>query len=163
MSTRSNRRCHPIRFREINLHPLGRERRRWRWCIMYVCIRTVLKCSSYMHGLSMCMCIGPSERCWRRIERVLIACSWWRRRWFRTTESGTERMCRWSCGIPFAHGPSIPSLLPRGVLVFVIRAIARRAFPPLRGNRCPNLRVWLCSILCFGEFVYVYTRNVLKC
>ena len=38
-------------------------------------------------------------------------------------------------GIPFAHGPSIPSLLPRGVSVFVIRAIARRAFTPLRGNQ----------------------------
>ena len=43
-------------------------------------------------------------------------------------------------GIPFAHGPSMPSPLPRGVLVFVIRAIARRAFPPLQGNRCQNLR-----------------------
>ena len=30
-------------------------------------------------------------------------------------------------GIPFAHGPSMPSLLPREVSVFVIRAIARRA------------------------------------
>ena len=34
-------------------------------------------------------------------------------------------------GIPFAHGPSIPSPLPREVLVFVIRVIVRRAFPPL--------------------------------
>ena len=42
-------------------------------------------------------------------------------------------------GIPRAHGPSTPSPLPRGVLVVVIRAIARRAFPPLRGNRCQNL------------------------
>ena len=42
-------------------------------------------------------------------------------------------------GIPCAHGPSLPSPLPRGVLVYVIRAIARRAFPPLRGNRCQNL------------------------
>ena len=42
-------------------------------------------------------------------------------------------------GIPRAHGPSTPSPLPRGVLVVVIRAVARRAFPPLRGNRCQNL------------------------
>ena len=46
-------------------------------------------------------------------------------------------------GIPFAHGPSMPSLLPREVLVFVIRAIARRAFSPLRGDRCQNLRDWV--------------------
>ena len=104
-----------------------------RWSCVYVYTRNVLKCSSYMHGLSMCMRIGPSGRCWRR-----IACSWWRWRWFRTTESGIERVCRWSCGIPCAHGPSMPSPLPRGALVFVIRAIARRAFPPLRGNRCQN-------------------------
>ena len=31
-------------------------------------------------------------------------------------------------GIPCAHGPSTPSLLPRQVSVVVIRAIARRAF-----------------------------------
>ena len=37
-------------------------------------------------------------------------------------------------GIPFAHGPSIPSPLPRGVLVFVIRAFVRRAFPRFRGG-----------------------------
>ena len=51
--------------------------------------------------------------------------------------------------IPFAHGPSIPSLLPRGVSVFVIRAIARRAFTPLRGNRCQNFTLlgWLCLVL----------------
>ena len=30
-------------------------------------------------------------------------------------------------GIPCAHGPSIPSPLPREVLGFVIRAIVRRA------------------------------------
>ena len=45
--------------------------------------------------------------------------------------------------IPFAHGPSLPSLLTREVLVFVIRAIARRAFFPLRGDRCQNLRDWV--------------------
>ena len=52
-------------------------------------------------------------------------------------------------GIPFAHGPSMPSLLPREVSVFVIRAIARRAFTPLRGNRCQNFTLlgWLCLVL----------------
>ena len=44
-------------------------------------------------------------------------------------------------GIPFAHGPSIPSPLPRGVLVFVIRAFVRRAFPSFQGNRCQNLHL----------------------
>ena len=52
-------------------------------------------------------------------------------------------------GIPFAHGPSVPSALPRGSLVAVIRAIARRAFTPLRGNRCQNFTRlgWLCMVL----------------
>ena len=58
-------------------------------------------------------------------------------------------------GIPFAHGPSIPSLLPRGVSVFVIRAIARRAFTPLRGNRCQILRFWVGFVWCLCEFVLV--------
>ena len=51
-------------------------------------------------------------------------------------------------GIPFAHGPSIPSPLPRGVLVFVIRAFVRRAFPSFQGNRCQNLRPRLCRTSC---------------
>ena len=58
-------------------------------------------------------------------------------------------------GIPFAHGPSIPSLLPRGVSVFVIRAIARRAFTPLRGNCCQILRFWVGFVWCLCEFVLV--------
>ena len=41
-------------------------------------------------------------------------------------------------GIPFAHGPSMPSPLPRGVLVFVIRAIARRAFFPVAWESLPK-------------------------
>ena len=56
-------------------------------------------------------------------------------------------------GIPFAHGPSIPSPLPRGVLVFVIRAFVRRAFPPFQGNRCQNLRPRLRRTSC--EFSYL--------
>ena len=58
-------------------------------------------------------------------------------------------------GIPCAHGPSIPSPLPREVLGFVIRAIVRRAFPPLRGNRCQNLRDLARRSSCFCEVAVV--------
>ena len=58
-------------------------------------------------------------------------------------------------GIPCAHGPSIPSLLPREVSGFVIRAIVRRAFPPLRGNRCQNLRDLARRSSCFCEVAVV--------
>ena len=64
-------------------------------------------------------------------------------------------------GIPFAHGPSIPPPLPRGVLVFVIRAFVRRAFPPFQGNRCQNLRPRLRRTSC--EFSYLRSQGRYAC
>ena len=46
-----------------------------------------------------------------------------------------------SPGVPCAHGPSIPSPLPREVLGFVIRAIVRRALSQVGEMSRGNIRV----------------------